>query len=65
VIDPTVGDEVRVTTIATGFEGFETMARSPIPLRDRGRKRSPRLGDTERRDLRVGDGDIDVPDFLK
>ena len=65
VIDPTVGDEVRVTTICTGFEGFETMARSPIKLRDRGPKRSPRLADTERRDLRVGDGDIDVPDFLK
>ena len=29
VIDPTLGDEVRVTVIATGFEGFETMARSP------------------------------------
>jgi len=65
VIDPTAGDEVRVTTICTGFEGFETMARSPISLRDRGKKRSPRLADTERRDLRVGDGDIDVPDFLK
>ena len=31
VIDPTMGDEVRVTVIATGFEGFETLARTPDP----------------------------------
>ena len=35
VIDPTMGDEVRVTVIATGFEGFETLARRPIQVRDR------------------------------
>ena len=66
VIDPTLGDEVRVTVIATGFEGFETMARSPIRVRERSRRRSVNpLGDRERRDLTVGDGDIDVPDFLR
>ena len=31
VIDPAMGDEVRVTVIATGFEGFETLARTPDP----------------------------------
>jgi cell division protein FtsZ len=66
VIDPTMGDEVRVTVIATGFEGFETMARSPIRVRERSRRRSVNpMGDRERRDLTVGDGDIDVPDFLR
>ena len=66
VIDSTLGDEVRVTVIATGFEGFETMARSPIRVRERSRRRSVNpLGDRERRDLTVGDGDIDVPDFLR
>ena len=35
VIDPSIGDEVRVTVIATGFEGFETLA-------PRGRSRSAR-----------------------
>ena len=49
VIDPTMGDEVRVTVIATGFEGFETLARTPIRTRDRSRKRSvSALGDSER-----------------
>src|SRR5687767_441105 len=66
VIDQTMGDEVRVTVIATGFEGFETMARSPIRVRERSRRRSVNpLGRDERRDLTVGDGDIDVPDFLR
>jgi cell division protein FtsZ len=66
VIDPTLGDEVRVTVIATGFEGFETLARTPIRTRERSRKRSiSPLGDTERRDLRVSEDDIDVPSFLR
>jgi cell division protein FtsZ len=66
VIDPTMGDEVRVTVIATGFEGFETLARTPIRTRERSRKRSINpLGDTERRDLRVSEDDIDVPSFLR
>jgi cell division protein FtsZ len=66
VIDPTMGDEVRVTVIATGFEGFETLARTPIRTRERSRKRSvSALGDTERRDLRVSEDDIEVPSFLR
>ena len=66
VIDPTMGDEVRVTVIATGFEGFETLARKPMQVRERSRRRSVNpLGDRERRALRVTDDDIDVPDFLQ
>ena len=42
VIDPSMGDEVRVTVIATGFEGFETMARSPMRVRERSRRRAGR-----------------------
>src|SRR5439155_379115 len=50
VIDPSLGDEVRVTVIATGFEGFETLARRPIQVRDRARRRGVSgLGDRERR----------------
>jgi hypothetical protein len=42
------------------------MARSPIRVRERSRRRSVNpLGDRERRDLTVGEGDIDVPDFLR
>jgi cell division protein FtsZ len=66
VIDATLGDEVRVTVIATGFEGFETMARSPIRLRERSRRRQVgQLGDRERRELQVSDDEIDVPPFLR
>src|SRR6266576_983854 len=66
VIDAAVGDEVRVTVIATGFEGFETMARRPIQVRDRARRRGVSgLEDRERRELQVSADDVDVPDFLK
>src|SRR5215207_8814903 len=50
----------------TGFEGFETLARRPIQVRDRARRRGVSgLGDRERRELQVSEGDIDVPDFLR
>jgi cell division protein FtsZ len=66
VIDPSIGDDVRVTVIATGFEGFETMARSPMRVRERGRRRQVEgLGERERRELTVSDDDIDVPPFLR
>jgi cell division protein FtsZ len=66
VIDPTLGDEVRVTVIATGFEGFETLARRPIQVRERGRRRGVTgLGDRERRELQVSEDEIDVPSFLR
>jgi cell division protein FtsZ len=66
VIDPSLGDDVRVTVIATGFEGFETMARSPMRVRERGRRRQVEgLGDRERRELTVSDDDIEVPPFLR
>ena len=66
VIDGAVGDEVRVTVIATGFEGFETMARSPMRVRERSRRRQVEgLGDRERRELTVSEDEIDVPPFLR
>jgi cell division protein FtsZ len=66
VIDPSIGDEVRVTVIATGFEGFETMARRPIQVRERSRQRRiGALADAERRELRVSEDEIDVPAFLR
>jgi cell division protein FtsZ len=66
VIDPAMSDEVRVTVIATGFEGFETLARRPIQVRDRARRRGVSgLGDRERRELQVSEDEIDVPSFLK
>jgi cell division protein FtsZ len=66
VIDPSLGDEVRVTVIATGFEGRETLARRPMQVRERSRRRQVGgLGDRERRELTVSDDDIDVPPFLR
>jgi len=65
VIDPSMGDEVRVTVIATGFEGFETLARKPIQVRERSRRRVINSSETERRSLRVNESDIDVPEFLR
>jgi cell division protein FtsZ len=66
VIDPSMGDEVRVTTIATGFEGRETLARKPMQVRERSRaRRVGGLADRERRELQVSDDDIDVPPFLR
>jgi cell division protein FtsZ len=66
VIDPSLGDEIRVTVIATGFEGFETMARSPMRVRERSRRRQVgTLEDRERRELQVGEDEIDVPAFLR
>jgi hypothetical protein len=55
-----------VTVIATGFEGFELLARSPQRVRRRYESR-PRVSaeDKEIRSLRVSEDDIDVPGFLK
>jgi cell division protein FtsZ len=64
VVDPSMGDEVRVTVIATGFEGFELLARRPAEVRRRGRRREIAPDQREIRSLEVSD-DIDVPEFLK
>jgi hypothetical protein len=52
--------------IATGFEGFELLARSPQRVRRRYESR-PRISadDTDLRSLRVDEDDIDVPPFLQ
>jgi cell division protein FtsZ len=67
VVDSMMQEECRVTVVATGFEGFEMIARAPqitrrdVKRRDTGvSQAAPALGD-----LRVSDSDIDVPDFLK
>ena len=65
VVDPSMGDEVRVTVIATGFEGFELLARRPAEVRRRGRRREIAPDQREIRSLEVSDEDIDVPSFLK
>src|SRR5215212_2930170 len=68
VVDDNIGDSVRVTVIATGFE---RPSRLPLFTEDStGRRREPRrrdvtMDDRQRASLEISDDDIDVPEFLK
>jgi len=61
VIDDSLGDEVRVTVIATGFSGS---GRRPAQ-RGGSRSRDVRMDDRVRSELEIGDDEIDIPEFLK
>jgi cell division protein FtsZ len=72
MIDDQVGDEVRVTVIATGFDGEVRddafMPREdPRPAARRSEPRSEpvRLGAEEKREFELPDDALEVPDFLK
>jgi cell division protein FtsZ len=68
VVDDGLGDSVRVTVIATGFDG---RAGSPLFTEDStGRRREPRRRDVsmdegQRNSLEISDDEIDIPPFLK
>ncbi len=68
VVDDDLEDSVRVTVIATGFEG---MATGPLFTEDStGRRREPRrrdveMDDRQRSSLEIPDDEIDIPSFLK
>ncbi|HEU4974275.1 MAG TPA: cell division protein FtsZ [Baekduia sp.] len=65
VIDESLGDEVRVTVIATGFDhGRARPRQAREETRDsaRRRDRSPRV---ERESLEIRDDEIDIPPFLR
>src|SRR5450631_4127119 len=64
VIDESMGDDVRVTVIGTGFDhrpgrGARRETRATRP--DRG----PKISDGQRTTLEISDDDIDVPPFLR
>ena len=67
VIDPSMGDEVRVTVIATGFEGFETLARAADPGSRPRRAGAASAGSTtaSAASCRSPTTTIDVPPFLQ
>jgi cell division protein FtsZ len=70
VIDETMGDEVRVTVIGTGFDragGLRSSLRTSTRRESRpGRPdRNPRIDDRQRSSLEISDDDIDVPPFLR
>jgi cell division protein FtsZ len=65
VIDESLGDEVRVTVIATGFDHGRArprQAREETRQTARRQDRSPRV---ERESLEIRDDEIDIPPFLR
>jgi cell division protein FtsZ len=63
VIDDALGDEVRITVIAAGFDRFEGERRTDAPLGLRDEERA--LGGDEDLGEDLGDDDFDVPEFLR
>jgi cell division protein FtsZ len=62
VVDDSLGDEVRVTVIATGFDrrgGARLFDRETRPRRD------VVMDDRQRSSLEIPDDEIDIPEFLK
>ena len=65
MIDDALGDEVRITVIAAGFDRFEGERRADAPLGLRDEERAlARSGDDDD-ELDLGDDDFDVPEFLR
>ncbi|MFZ0089039.1 MAG: cell division protein FtsZ [Solirubrobacteraceae bacterium] len=68
VIDDALGDEVRVTVIATGFDQGRGPARVGTAREATRRERRDRdvtMDDRQRSTLEISDDDIDIPSFLK
>ncbi len=66
VIDDSMGDEVRVTVIATGFDhGRASPSMARETTRRARRDRDVTMDDRQRSSLEISDDDIDIPSFLK
>jgi cell division protein FtsZ len=66
VIDDSMGDEVRVTVIATGFEHDRVRPTATRPQqRAQRREREVSMDDRQRSSLEIPDDEIDIPSFLK
>ena len=66
VIDEDMGDEVRVTVIATGFDrGSARPSGAREATRARRRDRDVTLDERQRCSLEIDDDDIDIPAFLR
>jgi cell division protein FtsZ len=71
VIDDSMGDDVRVTVIATGFEhgGGGPVQRATDEAREASRttrrRRDVTMDDRQRSSLEINDDDIDIPSFLR
>jgi cell division protein FtsZ len=66
VIDDSLGDEVRVTVIATGFDhGASSPGSARESTRRARRDRDVTMDDRQRSSLEISDDEIDIPSFLK
>src|SRR6201996_3724634 len=66
VIDDSMGDEVRVTVIATGFDHrYSRPSTARETTRRARRDRDVTMDDDQRSSLEISDDDIDIPSFLK
>jgi cell division protein FtsZ len=66
VIDEQIGDEVRVTVIATGFDHGRARPRSAREEARAGRRdRDVRMDERQRSTLEISDDDLDIPPFLR
>ncbi|HEY7892501.1 MAG TPA: cell division protein FtsZ [Solirubrobacteraceae bacterium] len=66
VINESLGDDVRVTVIGTGFDHRPGRSvRSERASRSGRPDRGPRIGERERSTLEISDDEIDVPPFLR
>ncbi len=64
VIDESMSDEVKVTVVATGFDGGYGGSKARVGARA-GRKERDTAVDRQRSSLEISDDEIDIPDFLK
>ena len=66
VIDDTLGEDVRVTVIATGFDhGHSHPSAARETTRRERRDRDVTLDSRQRNSLEIRDDDIDIPSFLR
>src|SRR6478735_7385616 len=66
VIDPAMGDDIRVTVIATGFDHGRARPRSAREEARAGRRdRDVRMDERQRSSLEISDDDLDIPPFLR
>jgi cell division protein FtsZ len=64
VIDESMGEDVRVTVIGTGFDHRPGRS-ARRETRDQRPDRGPRISERQRSNLEISDDDIDVPPFLR
>jgi cell division protein FtsZ len=66
VIDDSMGDDVRVTVIATGFDhGHPRPSTARETTRRARQDRDVTMDERQRSSLEIGDDEIDIPSFLK